>query len=513
MAAAVGNPASATRTALNPVFVPTDPALRGEFTPERYSPTVYTDADGGPAVNSAIAAAVAAGGGTIVISKPITFSTPLSATGLAIPLHFRGVGGATTISGKQSSLTYTGTGATTAFDCSNSTGLGFSDLHLTYNSGTFTGRLLDLAGGATRDGSLHKLRNMLIRPASTFDSHAALVYLDKSTSIDFDGCVLIGSKALYGKATNGSYSNRVTFRGGYLQGRTVEPVWNPDMNWLFEGVTFEPLTSGLAGAIKSDAGVRSRGIAIYGGYLADDSATTAAAWITHEGGALTISGGATISALATGGTFVKVVGTSSGPVLINGCTTNLIVGGFLVDLTGATTPKPVLIDGNNHIVTPTALLNGSAPAGSSYRYVNGALAINSQVSIGAGAVAPSVDLDVSGGAADTSMAVRTTSGANFRITSSNVAATGVTIQTMNGAPVALKANGNNGATVTTAGSTLLAKSAPATTATDGFPYIPAQAGAPTGVPTAQAGYAPMYYDTTNHKIWIYDAGWKGVVVA
>jgi hypothetical protein len=33
------------------------------------------------------------------------------------------------------------------------------------------------------------------------------------------------------------------------------------------------------------------------------------------------------------------------------------------------------------------------------------------------------------------------------------------------------------------------------------------------VPTAQAGYAPMYYDTTNHKVWVYDAGWKGVVVA
>jgi hypothetical protein len=467
------------------VDVATDPPHTGEYDPRYYSPTVYTDADGGPAVNAAIAAAVAAGGGTIVISKPITFSTPLSATGLAIPLHFRGVGGASTISGKQSSLTYTGTGAGTAFDCSNSTGLGFSDLHLTYNSGSFTGRVLDLSGGASRDGSLHKLRNMLIRPTGTLDTHAAVVYLDKSTSIDFDDCVLIGSKALYGKATNASYSNRVTVRGGYIQGRTVEPIWNPDLNWLFEGVTFEPLTSGLAGAVKSDAGVRSRGVHFDCCYLADDSSVTAGAWITHEGGVLMVDGGSLVSALATGGTFVKVVGTSSGPVLIDGCTTNLVVGSFLVDLTSATTPKPVLIDGNYHLVVPTTLLNGLAPAGSVYRYANGSLAINSAVSVGTGAITPAVDLEVfTGGAADTSLGVRTTSGANFRIIASNTAATGVILQTQNAAPLELKANGNSGLKISTTGAlglygaTPVARAAAITTPTaPSAAYVQAEAAA------------------------------------
>lgn len=47
----------------------------------------------------------------------------------------------------------------------------------------------------------------------------------------------------------------------------------------------------------------------------------------------------------------------------------------------------------------------------------------------------------------------------------------------------------------------------------GFPYIPAAGGAPTGVPTVRAGYVPMYFDTTNSKIWCYTgAVWKGVVV-
>jgi len=54
----------------------------------------------------------------------------------------------------------------------------------------------------------------------------------------------------------------------------------------------------------------------------------------------------------------------------------------------------------------------------------------------------------------------------------------------------------------------------ATTATTGFFYIPTCAGAPTGVPAATyTGLVPMIYDTTNHKFWIYDGAWKGVVLA
>ncbi|KEA08812.1 hypothetical protein G6L94_28815 [Agrobacterium rhizogenes] len=51
-----------------------------------------------------------------------------------------------------------------------------------------------------------------------------------------------------------------------------------------------------------------------------------------------------------------------------------------------------------------------------------------------------------------------------------------------------------------------------TNASAGFPYIPATAGAPTGVPTPVNGMVPMQYDTTNHKLWIYDGGWKSVTV-
>ena len=43
----------------------------------------------------------------------------------------------------------------------------------------------------------------------------------------------------------------------------------------------------------------------------------------------------------------------------------------------------------------------------------------------------------------------------------------------------------------------------ATTATDGFLYIPKCAGTPTGVPTAKTGALPLVIDSTNNKMYFY----------
>jgi hypothetical protein len=53
----------------------------------------------------------------------------------------------------------------------------------------------------------------------------------------------------------------------------------------------------------------------------------------------------------------------------------------------------------------------------------------------------------------------------------------------------------------------------ATTATDGFLYIPSCAGPPTGTPTSFTGRVPMIYDSTNERFYIYDGSWRGVELA
>lgn len=59
---------------------------------------------------------------------------------------------------------------------------------------------------------------------------------------------------------------------------------------------------------------------------------------------------------------------------------------------------------------------------------------------------------------------------------------------------------------------VIGNAALATTATNGFLYIPTCAGAPTGVPTAITGRAPIVFDTTNNKLCIYNGAWKTVAL-
>lgn len=64
------------------------------------------------------------------------------------------------------------------------------------------------------------------------------------------------------------------------------------------------------------------------------------------------------------------------------------------------------------------------------------------------------------------------------------------------------------------GTVVIGKTNITTSATDGFVYIPAAAGTPTGTPTSWTSFVPLYFDTSGVKLWIYTGGsWKGVVVS
>ena len=65
------------------------------------------------------------------------------------------------------------------------------------------------------------------------------------------------------------------------------------------------------------------------------------------------------------------------------------------------------------------------------------------------------------------------------------------------------------ARITSGGNFVVGTAALATTATDGFLYVPTCAGTPTGTPTTQTGTAPIVVDTTNNKLYFYSGGqWR-----
>jgi hypothetical protein len=75
-------------------------------------------------------------------------------------------------------------------------------------------------------------------------------------------------------------------------------------------------------------------------------------------------------------------------------------------------------------------------------------------------------------------------------------------------------NGVDRGRVDATGNWVFSMAALATSATDGFMYLPSCAGAPTGVPTSYTGVVPMVIDTTNSKLYLRIGGtWKSVTLA
>lgn len=64
-----------------------------------------------------------------------------------------------------------------------------------------------------------------------------------------------------------------------------------------------------------------------------------------------------------------------------------------------------------------------------------------------------------------------------------------------------------------AGCAGISMAAGSTGMTTGFNHISAAAGTPTGAPTNPSGNVPMYYDTTNNKLYVYNGGWKSVTLS
>lgn len=136
--------------------------------------------------------------------------------------------------------------------------------------------------------------------------------------------------------------------------------------------------------------------------------------------------------------------------------------------------------------------------------------ITSAGNVGIGTVTPGSPLTVY--AANNRATIKVTNGPsanNVGITLESNA--GDVILNNGNGPFELSVGGSLRVTVTTAGNVYPASGT--TTMTDGFFYIPAAAGAPSGVPTAISGRVPMYYDTTNNKFYIYNGAWKSVALA
>jgi hypothetical protein len=86
---------------------------------------------------------------------------------------------------------------------------------------------------------------------------------------------------------------------------------------------------------------------------------------------------------------------------------------------------------------------------------------------------------------------------------------GIRFYGLNNAPFVFAPNATERARIPAAGGMVVGIAALATSATDGFLYVPTCAGTPTGTPTTQTGTTPIIVDTTNHKLYFFSGGtWR-----
>lgn len=98
-------------------------------------------------------------------------------------------------------------------------------------------------------------------------------------------------------------------------------------------------------------------------------------------------------------------------------------------------------------------------------------------------------------------------------TLSSINSSGLVVGTVPSVPLVLGTSNAERMRIDSNGNVEIGTAALATTATNGFLYIPSCAGTPTGTPTAKTGRVPLVYDTTNNKLYAYNGAWKSVTLA
>jgi len=138
-----------------------------------------------------------------------------------------------------------------------------------------------------------------------------------------------------------------------------------------------------------------------------------------------------------------------------------------------------------------------------------------EAAVGIGVSSPAQALEVS---SSTPVQLRLGAGATSELLTYDIGRYGVTgyltFTGNQGSNVGYVFNGNSNTPVLTVDSNANIYGTGGTTSmTNGFIYVPAASGPPTGTPSSVSGHVPMYFDAANNNFYLFNSSWKKVGVA
>lgn len=434
------------------------------------------------AIQSAITAAGVSGGVIFFPKGTYKFNTSLSIVAGTTGLTFLGAGRATT------TLVYGGTGSTDAFTVGQ-TGtpirrITFRDFKLSGNGassryGVFTGNSSEFTYERVW---FYNHGSSAVRIDGTFSSNAGSfvhnfrdcyfqgnladsIHLIQANSVLVEGCYFSNNtgNGLYADICQGSAVIRSTFES-MPTGIQLGDTDGTNLGWAVVGCYFENnnygMTVGTGAGSNNMQGLKISGCEFYGANFVGGRSI-----LLGRAQGVSIENNFFYNPTAEAGTYGHVGMSANSQLTLTANSVNTTGNHVLLDTSPAGSWILIPSSGPLNILPGQASVPGITFFGSTY----------------------GIGMDAS------DLVLFTDSAQGVSVRSTSVAGSRV---------FRARSNGTN----------QLGIGAVNTTATDGFPYIPSCAGTPTGVPTTIAGMVPMVYDSTNHKLYIYDGGWKTTTV-
>jgi hypothetical protein len=262
-------------------------------------------------------AALGANGGTIFFPAGTYKFTTLDFHD-SRSIRLQGVGGLSGGATPGTMLKSPTSGSGRIIDARSSFGLQITDMMIGYDSGSFTGTLIDYGHSATGGDSSYMSLERCFLTGLGVRGAAALVDLTNAIIGSFTETVFTqAARGVRGRSINTDYSNAHTFRGCTFLANVTSHVTNPSQGWSFYGCTFENLVTSLnvaagAGALSFDSSCSGIGITFDGCWMGDATAT--GNWISFTGSGLNVRG----CYISTGVKAIAIAGSSNFGINITG---------------------------------------------------------------------------------------------------------------------------------------------------------------------------------------------------